>query len=207
VIDDGEVRISGAATLAGTLSGSGAVIETGGGTLVISGSDAAFDGKAAISGGTIELATSGAIGSGYVEFVEPSTGSAVLQIDAADAPAAGGTFADKIVNFSGANEDIDLASIAFVSGASATVSGGVLVLSDGGATYKFTLAGGIAGAYPVLSDGHGGTLIDPKALAFAQTAAAFAPPDAANAALVSSTAPTAQTPFAHAAVSATAGHP
>jgi len=130
----------------------------------------------------------------------------VLQIDAADAPAAGGTFANVISNFSGANEDIDLRSIAFVSGASATVVGSTLVLHDGGKTYTFDIAGTTAGAYPVLSDGHGGTLIDPKAVAFAQTAAAFAPLDAAKTALVSSASPTAQTPFAHATASATAGH-
>jgi hypothetical protein len=84
-----------------------------------------------------------------------------------------------------------------------------LVLSDGGATYKFKLAGG-TGAYTVVGDGHGGTLIDPPALdaavaRFAQAAAAFAPSDAANAAMVSGTSPTAQTPFAHAAASAGAG--
>ncbi|HUO12497.1 MAG TPA: hypothetical protein VMU37_07050, partial [Caulobacteraceae bacterium] len=78
--------------------------------------------------------------------------------------------------------------------------------------YKFKLAGGVAGAYPVLSDGHGGTLIDPTAVDpqvthFAQTAAAFAPSDAAKTALVSSTSPAAHTPFLHAAASAGAGHP
>jgi len=158
-----------------------------------------------ISGGTIELGKSGQLGTGAVVFVSPASGSAVLQIDAGDAPAAGGTFANVISNFSGANDDIDLRSIAFVAGASATVVGSTLTLSDGGKTYKFTLAGTIAGAYPVLSDGHGGTLIDPKAIAFAQTAAAFAPVDAAKTALVSSTSPAGQTPFLHATASATAG--
>jgi hypothetical protein len=177
---------------------------------VLSGSGAGFSGVAAIRGGTIELAAAGALGTGSVEFAEPSTGSAVLQIDAADAPAAGGTFANRIVDFSGANDDIDLRSIAFVAGATATVSGGVLVLSDGGATYKFKLAGSIAGAYTVVSDGQGGTLIDPPSpdaavARFAQAAAAFAPSDAANAAMVSGTSPTAQTPFAHATASAGAG--
>jgi hypothetical protein len=62
----------------------------------------------------------------------------------------------------------------------------------------------------VLSDGHGGTLIDPtaaaahkaldpKVLAFAHTLAAFAPSDAATAAMVSSTSPGGQTPLLHAA--------
>ena len=207
LIDDGEVLISGAGTLAGILAGSGTVIETGGGDLVFSGADAKFSGKAVISGGTIELATSGALGRGYVEFVAPSTGSAGLQIDAANAPAAGGTFANTIYDFSGAGEDIDLRSIAFVSGASATVSGTTLTLTDGGKTYKFTLGGRIGGAYPVLSDGHGGTLIDPTVARFAQAAAAFAPSNAAKTALVSSGSPAGQTPFLHATVSAGAGHP
>jgi hypothetical protein len=150
-----------------------------------------------------------------VVFTEPTTGSAVLQIDAGDAPAAGGTFANVISNFSGANDDIDLRSIAFVAGASASVVGSTLTLSDGGKTYKFTLAGTIAGAYPVLSDGYGGTLIDPtagapkaiepKVVAFAHAAAAFAPPDAAKTALVSSTSPAGHTPFLHATASAGAG--
>ena len=87
------------------------------------------------------------------------------------------------------------------------------MLTDGGKTYSFQLTGTFNGAYPVESDGHGGTLIDPvpatahkaldpKVLGFAHAAAAFAPSDAANTALVSSTSPTAQTPFLHAA----AGH-
>jgi autotransporter passenger strand-loop-strand repeat protein len=204
LIDEGEVRIVGAGKLAGTVSGSGSIVEAGGGDVLLSGSGAAFGGRAVISGGTLELATAGALGTGSVDFVEPATGSAVLQIDAGDAPTAGGTFANVISNFSGANEDIDLRSIAFVAGASATVSGGVLTLSDDGKTYKFDLAGSIAGAYPVLSDGHGGTLIDPKAIAFTHAAAAFAPSHAAIAALVSSTSPTSRTPFAYA--TASAGH-
>jgi hypothetical protein len=79
-----------------------------------------------------------------------------------------------------------------------------LVLNDGGALYFFNLAGNGPDAFPVLSDGHGGTLIDPQVARFAQTAAAFAPPDAANAALVSATSPSGRTPFLHAAASA--GH-
>jgi autotransporter passenger strand-loop-strand repeat protein len=210
--DDGQVVFSGAGTLAGTLLGTGFIAESGGGDLVLSGDGAKFAGGAVVSGGTIELATADALGSGYVELESPATGSAVLQIDAADAPAAGGTFANVISNFNAAGEDIDLRSIAFVAGASATVVGTDLVLTDGGHTYTFELAGGAAGAYPVLSDGHGGTLIDPtaaashkaldpKVLAFAHAAAAFAPSDAANTALLSSTSSVGQTPFAHAAAS------
>jgi autotransporter passenger strand-loop-strand repeat protein len=214
--DNGTVQIAGAGTLDGTLSGSGTIVQTAAGDLVMSGAGAGFSGRAVIEGGTVELATAAALGTGYLEFVEPSTGSAVLQIDAADAPAAGGTFSNLIDDFSGANEDIDLRSLAFVSGASATVLGSTLVLTDGGKTYTFDIAGTTAGAYPVLSDGHGGTLIDPatavgskaidpKVTLFAQATAAFAPPDAATAALVSGASPAGQTLFLHATASATAG--
>ena len=205
--DNGQVRVAGAGTLAGDIAGSGAIVELGGGDLLLSGGGASFTGSAVISGGTIELGKAGQLGTGAVVFTEPTTGSAVLQIDAGDAPAAGGTFANVISNFSGANDDIDLRSIAFVAGASASVVGSTLTLSDGGKTYKFTLAGTIAGAYPVLSDGHGGTLIDPtagapkaiepKVVAFAHAAAAFAAPGAANFALVSSTAPSGLAQFAY----------
>jgi hypothetical protein len=129
----------------------------------------------------------------------------VLQIDAADAPKAGGTFANVISNFNGVNEDIDLTSIAFVSGAAAAISGSTLVLTDGGETYSFDIAGGTAAGYSVTSDGHGGTLIDPSAALFAQTAAAFAPADAAKTALASGASPTDHMPLLHATASAAAG--
>jgi fibronectin-binding autotransporter adhesin len=206
VIDNGEVRIAGAGTLAGIMLGSGAVVETGGGDLLLSSyADRDFAGRVAIEGGTVELGTRGAIGSGYVEFVEPSTGSAVLQIDADDAPKAGGTFANTIDNFDGAGEAIDLRSIAFVAGASATVVGSTLLLTDGGKTYTFDIAGSTAGAYPILSDGHGGTLIDPRAATLTQAMAAFTPPSAA-ATPVARASSSAETPFLHAAASASAGH-
>jgi len=199
---DGEVRIAGAGTLDGTLTGSGAVVETGGGDLVLGGSGATFAGKAAISGGTIELASVGAIGGGYVQFVAPSTGSAVLQIDAADAPLAGGSFANVISNFSGDGEEIDLTGLTFVTGATAGVKGSILTLNDGGNTYSFDLAGAVGASYTVTSDASGGTVIDASTALFIQAAAAFAPVDAATAVLASSISSTAQTPFAHATASA-----
>jgi autotransporter passenger strand-loop-strand repeat protein len=210
VVDNGEIGFGGAAALDGTLKGSGSIVQAAAGDLVLSGTGAGFSGDAVISGGTIELAAAAALGTGRVTFIEPATGSAVLQIDAADAPAAGGTFANVISNFSGAREDIDLRSIAYVAGASATIVDSTLVLTDGGKTYKFNVAG-TTGAYTVTSDGRGGTLIDPPDIngdvaRFAQTAAAFAPLDSAKLAAVSATSPTAETLFTHGAGSAGAGH-
>jgi autotransporter passenger strand-loop-strand repeat protein len=196
LVDNGEIRFGGAGTLAGTLSGSGLLVQGAAGDLVLSDLGTPFTGKALISGGTIELARAGALGTGSVQFAAPTTGSAVLQIDAAAAPAAGGTFANTISNFSAPGEDIDLRSIAFVSGASATIVGSTLVLTDGGKTYAFNLAGSNAGAYPATSDGHGGTLIGPKLNAFVQAAAVFAPSVAGRMVLASGAALAAETPFA-----------
>jgi autotransporter passenger strand-loop-strand repeat protein len=205
LVDNGEVRFGGAGTLAGTLSGSGVLLQAAAGDLTLSDLGAPFTGKAEIDGGTIELARAGALGSGSVQFVEPATGSSVLQIDAADAPAAGATFANVISGFGSGREDIDLTSLAFVSGATAKVVDSVLVLTDGGKTYKFRLAGSVADAYQVLSDGHGGTLIDPQAARFAQAAAAFAPTDAAKTVLVSGASLPGQTALLHPTASAGAG--
>jgi hypothetical protein len=58
----------------------------------------------------------------------------------------------------------------------------------------------------VLSDGHGGTLIDPEVVAFAHALATFAPSDAATTAVGSSASPAGQTPFLHATASAGRGH-
>jgi autotransporter passenger strand-loop-strand repeat protein/autotransporter-associated beta strand protein len=174
LVDDGAVRVAAARTFRGAVSGSGALAVLGNGDLVLSGAGSAFAGSAVINGGTVELATSGAIGTGSVVF-GAGTASETLRIDAADAPAAGGTFANVISNFSGTHDYIDLRNIAYVSGASATVSGGVLTLSDGGKTYKFTVSGSSGSVFPVTGDGHGGTLIDPQVAGFAQAAAAFSP--------------------------------
>jgi autotransporter passenger strand-loop-strand repeat protein len=185
LVDDGLVTILGARTLYGAISGAGKIATVGSAAdLVLSGAGNGFSGEAVISGGTMELAGAKAIGSADVVFAAASSPD-TLQIDAAAAPAAGGTFANVISNFSGANDFIDLRSIAFVSGATASVSGSTLVLSDGGKTYKFTVAGSIGSVFPVTSDGHGGTLIDPHVAGFAQATAGFSPPSAAIAGPVS----------------------
>jgi autotransporter passenger strand-loop-strand repeat protein len=179
LIDGGRVLLSGDQTVRGALKGAGVVAQTAAGDLVLSGSGSGFAGQAVISAGRIELAGFQAIGTGSVVF-SAGVGLETLQIDSADAPAAGGTFANVISNFSAANDYIDLRSIAFVAGASATVSGKTLTLVDGGKTYKFTLAGSIGSKFPVLSDGHGGTLIDPHVARFAQATAGFSAPAAST---------------------------
>lgn len=130
---------------------------------MLSGADSAFAGGVVIIGGTVELATSGGVGNSTIAFASTAT-SATLQIDAADTPAPGGTFASTLSNFNQSFDGLDLRGVTFVSGATAVVSGSTLVVSDGGHTYDFTLGGSLGSTYVVTSDGAGGTLInDPHA--------------------------------------------
>jgi hypothetical protein len=235
VLTDGGTVIfdqPGSVKLAGSLSGGGVLQLTGSGiTLVLSGAGSHFTGEAVIDGAAayndeteaysavsdvLEIATASGLGTGAVEFEGFPTvnTSATLQVDAADTPAAGATFANALNNFTSSTDFLDLRGLAYVAGASAKVSGSTLTLTDGGRTEKFTLTGETAATFTVTSDGHGGTLIAPtapptpavdaKVVAFTHAAAAFAPSDAARTALASSTAPAAETPFLHAGASARA---
>jgi len=146
------------ATLAGALTGGGELIEDGPGTLVLGGQSGAFDGEAIIAGGALELAAASGLGSGSVEF-ETARTKRTLETAAADRPPGGGTFAATLTDFDATSTFIDLAGLAFVSGARASLSGDILTLRDGGYSAAFNLAGSAANKYSVLSDGAGGTEI------------------------------------------------
>ena len=177
LIDNGSLVYAGATsfTLAGNLSGGGLLAEDGSGRLVLSGAATGFSGTAVISGGVIELADADGLGSAAVMF--SGTKSVTLQLDAAAEPASGAKFADALVNFHATNDRLDVAGQSFVSGAKATVSGGVLTLQDGSYTAQFTLQGTVASKYVVGKDSTGGTIIHALAgsspMAIIQAAAAF----------------------------------
>jgi autotransporter-associated beta strand protein len=158
LVDNGVLEVGAITeTLAGTLAGSGTLLKASRGTLVLSGTESAFTGSVAISGGVVELASSGGLHAA-ITFSGAKT-VAELKVDAADQPVAGSTFADALVNFDNSLDKLDLSGLAYVSGATATVSGSTLTLSDGGKTYKFTLGGTKPAAYQAISDGAGGTEI------------------------------------------------
>ena len=183
LIDNGSAIFTGA-TLAGTLSGSGTITESGTSaqSLVLGGADSAFAGSVVISGGTVELATSGGVGKSTITFASTAT-SATLQIDAPNSPAPGTTFASTLSNFDKSFDGLDLRAVTFVTGATAVVSGTTLVVTDGGNKYDFQLGGTLGASYSVTSDGAGGTLInDPprSEAAFAQAFSLLTNPLAPN---------------------------
>jgi autotransporter-associated beta strand protein len=99
----------------------------GAGTVVLSATDT-FAGGIVLSQGTLDLAASGAAGSGTISL----SNSPVLQIDAAALPA-GGSFANSIDGFV-TGMTLDLTGLDFVTGATAQVTAGVLKVTSGDIT-------------------------------------------------------------------------
>jgi hypothetical protein len=158
---DGGAAYSGGGPVAGALTGTGTLEDLGGALTISSG--AGFAGQVVINAGSVTLAGAGGVGSSQIVFSAGAT-EAELLIGASDTPTAGTTYASDLLDFSSPSEDIDLAGLPYVSGASAAVSGSTLVLTDGGKTYDFALGGTSASSYVVTKDGSG-TLItaDPPA--------------------------------------------
>jgi autotransporter-associated beta strand protein len=181
LVDDGTVNFSesssGSASFSGTLSGDGTLVQSGAGILDVSGATSAFDGALIISAGEAALLTSNGLASGSIDF-QPGAVSAILQIGALDLPANGGTLAPTIEDFDNTLDGLDL-SLAYSAGATATVSGSTLMLSDGARTVYFKLGGTFASNFSVSTDGEGGTLVTPTytqpAMLFAQSIAAMSP--------------------------------
>ena len=143
-------------TISGTIADGGSpgnVVLTGGGTLMLAGANT-YSGGTTLEAGTLQVASTDNLGSGAVTMAGTA---AVLAVTGTQV--SGSTFANALANFNNAGT-IDLAAVPFVAGASATLSGTTLTLTDGGFTEQFTLAAAAPGSqYVVTSDGLGGTNI------------------------------------------------
>ena len=135
VVDSGALLFTnaGTATFGGILSAGGTVIEAGSGTLVLRGNLTAFSGTETISHGTLELASGGAAGSGTIVFAGTGT---KLKIDGTVMPT-------NVISGFTTGEIINLASIPFAAGDTATYSGTTLSIKNSGGTVlaKLTIAG------------------------------------------------------------------
>jgi autotransporter passenger strand-loop-strand repeat protein len=152
---------SSAQILAGAVSGSGMIVESGPGSLSVSGANSGFTGSIVISGGIVDLQSATAAGSAQIVFAASGAGSAGLKIESSALPAPGATFASLMSGLSTAGESIDLKGLIYKSGATATLSGSTLVLSDNGSTYNFAMGGWTASTFSVTNDGSNGVLIAP----------------------------------------------
>ena len=177
VVDNGLLFFGGGDSndFAGRLTGAG-LVDVDQSLVDVKAVATGFTGTLAILSGVAELARATGIGAGKVAF-EATSGTTTLKLAAADVPANGAKFASPLVDFDSATKRVDLLGRGFVAGATASVSGSTLKLTDGSYSAVFGLAGVKASTYVVASDGHGGTLIHAaagaKTDALMQAAAAF----------------------------------
>jgi hypothetical protein len=154
VADSGTLAYTEAAgtssSFVGTLTGSGALVQSGPGTLALAGTLGNFSGTELISGGTLELtsATAGGNTSASITFTPGNAGT--LRLDGTTAPA------NTISGFT--NGDlIDLASLGYSGTATPTVSGNTVTVTEGSITETLVIAGASNDAFLLASDGNGGT--------------------------------------------------
>ena len=156
VIDNGILYYAEAAgsisTFAGTLLGSGMLVQSGPGTLTLSGSLAGFTGLASIVGGTLELASAGAAGDATIGFVNVSALAQTLKVDGSVGPLT------TISNFN-ADDTIDLAGLSFGNTAAPSVSGNTVIVTEGNTTESLLIDGASNDSFALLSDGAAGTYL------------------------------------------------
>ncbi len=134
---------SGTTKITSTITGVGAeLVKTGAGTLVLDPANGpnTYSGGTTLDGGTLEIATSGAGGTGSFSF--GANANADLKFDSAALPGHGATsFSETFAGFS-AGDTIELGGVPI--GANETVSyssGGVLTFSNGSVTDNLTITG------------------------------------------------------------------
>jgi autotransporter passenger strand-loop-strand repeat protein len=170
-IDSGSIVYSaGQQLFAGTLKGNGNLVKDGSGVLVMQAATTGFTGDIVLSAGDVALGREGEASQATITY-ETSNVGATLRIWAVDRPISGSIFAPTLNNFDSKFDHVDLVGLAFVSGAKATVSKGVLTVTDGAYSAAFALSGAVASRYNVVGDGAGGTLIQAAAAAPAVLAA------------------------------------
>ncbi len=134
------------------------------GTVVLSASNT-FSGGTALNSGTLDLAASGAGGSGAISFA----GASVLRIDAAALTSSGGNnfiFVNAIDNLAG-SATLDLRSLAYVSASmSDSSTGNPLTIGNGTDTVTLTRGGTETNTLNFASDGSGGTFVSAAPLCF-----------------------------------------
>ncbi len=140
IADAGTLTVaeSGSLVLGNGISGAGAVVQAGTGTTTLAGANS-FSGGATLTAGTLEIASPGAAGSFDIAFA----GQATLALDGTALPA------NRIDGFA-AGDAIDLRGLAYSAADSVSISGSVVTLGVGGASYVLDIAGvgalGLSGA-------------------------------------------------------------
>ena len=147
------VNQSGTLTLGKVISGAGMVTVAGGGTTVLVAANTYSGGTTIENGSTLEIGAQGSAGTGAITY---GVGHEALRIDATAVNAS--TFAEPLANVNN-GDTLDLAGLAFTAGATATLSGNTLMVTNGGTSESFTLQNAGTSGFAASIDAQGGTLI------------------------------------------------
>jgi fibronectin-binding autotransporter adhesin len=168
-------EFDGTITDGGIAGGTGGVLNLAGVAGMLLTSSSSYTGGTVLNSGTsLELAAANAAGTGAITF----NGAATLKLDAlALTPVSGtqSTFGNSIAGIT-SGDAIDLASLAYSDGGTATYSNGVLTTTGGGNSVTLNLSGVSSGTqFAVSADATGGTVIaqtavTPAAFVFTQAA-------------------------------------
>ena len=164
----GLIQGVGSLTVAGvTAAGTTGTTPTPASHLTLSGANT-FTGGLNITGGVVELASSGAASSNTIHFADNGANVGVLQIDNAALTGLGTGmehFANTITGLSAVGtttggDVIDLTGLTYEGAATATYSGTTLTVTEGNASVSLTLTGVPAGdTFAAYQDSHGGTFL------------------------------------------------
>ncbi len=151
VFDSGTLSYSEATgtamTFAGVLTGGGNLVQSGPGSLTLTGDLAGYTGTISISGGTLEVATP-LLGATSIAFQAAASGR--LQIDAQSAPAV-------MISGFAIGDVIDLHALAYDGFAAPAVNGSVVTVIEGGLSESLVIAGASLRTFRLSDDGSGGT--------------------------------------------------
>jgi autotransporter-associated beta strand protein len=134
-------------TFAGVLTGGGNLVQSGPGSLTLTGDLAGYTGTISISGGTLEVATP-LLGATSIAFQAAASGR--LQIDAQSAPAV-------MISGFAIGDVIDLHALAYDGFAAPAVNGSVVTVIEGGLSESLVIAGASLRTFRLSDDGSGGT--------------------------------------------------
>ncbi|WP_158808066.1 S-layer family protein [Beijerinckia sp. L45] len=188
-------EFDGTITDGGIAGGTGGVLNLAGVAGMLLTGSSSYSGGTILNGGTsLELDAANAAGTGAITF----NGAATLKLDAPALTPVSGSVSNfgNVIAGMGTGDAVDLASLAFSPGSTATYSNGVLTTTAGGNSVTLHLTGVNAGTqFAAAADGTGGTVITqtavtPGAFVFTQAPTPGAGSDASSGDLAPSPATT-----------------
>jgi hypothetical protein len=138
--------------------GAGGLLLDGGGVLALTVANS-FTGGVTVKSGELDLAVTGAAGSGAISFANAGSATASLVFETGATPTGTQPFTQSLIGF-GAGDSIDLKGLDYSPAATVSYASGILSLVDNGATLNFNLSAPHTTTFYLHPDGQHGVLIN-----------------------------------------------